>query len=83
MAQITINIPDAQLTRVINGFAGFHLYSATLGDGTANPQSKAAFAKDKLIESIKQAVANYEAKVAVDEARQAAFDSAHTGITLS
>lgn len=52
---ITITFPDAIRDRVIDGVAGANGYLATIGltpEGTPipNPETKAVFAKKKLIE---------------------------------
>ena len=83
MAQITINIPDAIASRVINGFAKRYHYSPTLEDGTPNPETKAQFAKRKVIEFIKQAVREAEIEAARNVAAETAGASVDTDIQLS
>lgn len=65
--QLPISIPDqATYDRLVNDFGAD--WPATIDDGSgnmvANPQSKAAFAKDKLIKYIKNYMVNYERSVA-------------------
>jgi len=83
MAQITINIPDAIATRVINGFAKRYNHSSTLENGDPNPETKAQFAKRKLIEFIKQAVRDAEIQDATNTAATTAGTSVDTDIILS
>jgi hypothetical protein len=76
MASVTITIPDAQLTRVLDGIAGYHGYDS----GAAQPgETKAAFAKRKLIEDATNWVRSYEQGVAVATATA----SVNSGVTLS
>ena len=76
MAQIIINIPDAQLTRTLNGLGEFYNYSPTLtqsdGSSIPNPESRAAFIKRMITSSIKDAVLKGEAQLAYEAAQAAA-----------
>lgn len=83
MATITITIPDNITPRVINGFARRYNYSPTLEDGSPNPETKAQFAKRKVIEFIKQAVREAEVQDASNTAASAAAQDADTNIQLS
>jgi len=83
MASITITIPDAIASRVVNGFAIHYGYAAILQDGTPNPETKTQFAKRKLIELIKQAVKASEIQTAANAAATTAADSVDTDIVLS
>jgi hypothetical protein len=83
MAQITITIPDAIASRVINGFAKRYNYSPTLEDGSANPETKSQFAKRKVIEFIKAAVRETEIQDATNAAATTAAASVDTDIQLS
>jgi hypothetical protein len=83
MTTITITIPAAITDRVINGFAKRYNYPPTLEDGTANPETKAQFAKRKVIEFIKQAVREAEIQDATNAAATQAGTSADTDIQLS
>jgi len=82
MANITITIPDAIASRVLNGFARRYGYAPTI-DGEPNPETKAQFAKRKLIELIKQAVREAEVQEASNAAATTAAQSADTDIQLS
>ena len=62
MAQINLNVPDP--TRVINAFCGIYNRPA---DSPLTPQE---FTKKNIINFIKNVVANYEGKVAEQQARQ-------------
>lgn len=76
MANITITIPDASLTRIINGMATSYGYQTMIADPNdptgetliPNPQTKAQFAKQALIKVIKQAVIQAEGTVAASNA---------------
>lgn len=76
MAQITITVPDAALPRVLAAFATAYGYQATLPDGTANPQTQAQFAKQKLADHVKAVVTTHEANKAAEDARTAAVAGA-------
>jgi hypothetical protein len=60
MANITITIPDANLPRIIDGFAVRYDYTRNLLVG----ETKAQFAKRMLIAMIKQSVIDSEADAA-------------------
>lgn len=83
MAQITINIPDAIQERVLNGFAKHYNYSPTLENGDPNPETKAQFAKRKLIEFIKLAVKDAEVQDARNTAATTASQSVEIDISIS
>ena len=59
MANITVTIPDASLTRVINGICNTFDYIRSI-EGVENPPTKAQFAKSVIIEFIKKTVKNAE-----------------------
>jgi len=52
MAQLTITIPDAKVDAVLNALSERFGYKETIG-GEPNPQSKASFVKEKLINYLK------------------------------
>jgi len=83
MAQITITIPDAIAPRVLNGFAKRYNYPITLEDGSPNPETKAQFAKRKVVEYIKHAVREAEIEQARNDAATTAGASVDTDIQLS
>lgn len=83
MAQITITIPDAVATRVIDGFCKRYNYPPTLEDGTPNPETKAQFAKRKVLEFIKRAVQEAEVEDARNAAAEEASASVENDIVLS
>lgn len=72
MAVISINIPDNQLSRVIDGICLGQGYQATI-NGSPNPETKGQFAKRMLIEKMKQMVMQGEYR--------AVIDSIKTGVT--
>lgn len=63
MATMTINIPDAQLSKVVDGMCINYNYEPLI-NGLPNPETKAVFARRMLIELLKRAVAAGEAKTA-------------------
>lgn len=69
--ELRIVIPDTVAPRVLAAFAAHFGYTATLPDGTANPQTSAQFARDTVKAWIKQTVKEHEEQVAVDDARAA------------
>lgn len=83
MATIMINIPDNISNRVINGFCKRFNYSSTLEDGEPNPETKAQFAKRKLIEFIKQSIREVEIQDASNVAATTAGASVDTDIVLT
>jgi len=82
MAQIALNIPDAILTRVINGFANYYHYQSTI-DGEANPETKAQFSKRMLVEYIKNAVVASEVQDAANAAATIANEAATNDIVIT
>lgn len=82
MAQLTITIPDAQTARVFDAFAAAYGYQATI-DGQPNPQTRAQFARQKVIEFIKNTVKAQEAQAAADSARSAAAANVESQVNLS
>jgi len=69
---LTITVPDATTRdKVIDGFAAYHGYRATLPDGTPNPQTKGLFAKMKVIAYVRESVKAGWAMQAAEEARLA------------
>lgn len=72
MASITINIPDAAVTRVLDAFA-----SAYNWDGTG---TKAAFAKKQVAQYIKEIVTSEERKAVIEAARSTAETTAKRDI---
>lgn len=83
MTTITITIPDNITPRVINGFAKRYNYSPTLENGDPNPETKAQFAKRKIIEYIKQSVKEAEMQDATNAAATTAGTSADKEILLT
>lgn len=82
MASITITIPDAIAPRVLSGFCKRYNYLPTLTDGSPNPETKAQFAKRKIIDFIKLAVRESEIQDASDAASRTAGISADNDIVL-
>ena len=64
MAQIVLTVPDAMLSRVVTALSERGGYRATLSDGTANPQTRAQFAKQQIALFVRESVKLYEAEQA-------------------
>lgn len=77
MASITITIPDAVLTRVLDAIAARHGYDP-LTDGT-----KAQFAKSVVIGWLKKEVVEHEANTAAASAASTQAAAANSQIVLS
>lgn len=77
MAQISLTIPDAQLTRVIDAVAAVHGW--TQGSGLTKPQ----FAKQVLRDILASTVQSYEGEQAGAAARVAAEQKARSEISIS
>ena len=82
MAKLTINIPDQQVQRILNGFAFNQGYMEMLDDGTRNPETKEQFLKRKVMEYIKSAVRNTEVETARNLAATQAANSVENEIGL-
>jgi hypothetical protein len=70
MPDVTFSFPAAHLTRAINAITVRYGYSATLPDGSPNPESPAQFTKRQWRQFLVDAVLEHErntAKAAVPE----------------
>jgi hypothetical protein len=88
MANFGVEIPDNQVSRVIEGLAEAYGYTDQVTDpGTGelvnNPQTKEDFAKQAVINFIRNAVATVEANRASEAARQKAVDSVHNSLDIT
>lgn len=83
MATITLTIPNAVAQRVLDGVSSKYGYSATLADGSANPQTKSEFVKAWLSKVLKDAVRDYEADTAAANAAIAAANSVESNIAIT
>lgn len=87
MATLTITIPNPILDRVTNGYAYQNGYQDQVPDTPTttklNPETKAAFTRRMLLRHIKQAVRQYEIRLAEGTARQTAHDQAESEINLT
>lgn len=70
MASISVTVPDAIVTRVLDAICDTYDYRGPI-DGT-----KAQFAKKQVAEHIRRLVTSYEARQASEAAAQAAADAA-------
>lgn len=77
MATLSITIPNPVVDRVQDALAARHHYNPET-DGT-----KAAFAKQLVIEYLKREVKEYEADTAGSDARQAAITAVEAEILLT
>lgn len=68
MATISIDIPDAAITRVRDAFASEFGWTSESG------VTKSAFAKQQIVEYVKQVTRNHEGNVAANAARKAKED---------
>lgn len=80
---ISLSIPDAQVTRVVNAMCAIGNYQSTLADGSANPQTKAQFAKQMLITYVMNTVKAVEAQAAVDNARTTAISNVDSQVVIT
>ncbi len=80
MAQISITIPNASVSRVVDGVCGFFNYQAILispiGEQTPNPETKNQFAQRMVVVAVKSWVKSFESQQAAEAARAAANTSA-------
>ncbi len=80
MATISITIPNASLTRVVDGVCGFFNYQAfiqpLIGPPEPNPETKNQFAQRMLVVAVKSWIKTFESQQAADAARLAANASA-------
>ncbi len=84
MAQIIINIPNAVVNRVVNGLCGQFGYNEYLEDGvTPNPETPAQFAKQVVVQFVKNGVKAWEASQAAEQARLAALQAAEEEIEVN
>ena len=70
MAEITLNIPDAFLQRVIDALCDQYHYDQNANEDETRPQ----FAKRAMALHLKTALFNYESRLAVEAAQQAVND---------
>lgn len=79
MAQITINIPDQVLGRVVDGLCGRYSYDDRKQEG----ETKGQFAKRTMMEWVKSSVKKYEQQKASVQAEIDAAASVDADIVLS
>lgn len=81
MATLSITIPAAQVARVEDAVCAVYGYDSAVA---LNPSlTTSAFAKQVVIDFLKNVVKGYEAQLAVETARVAAIEDVETGITLT
>jgi len=85
--QLTIEIPDSVKNRVINSVCECNAYQDTVrdaqGNEVSNPQTKAQFAKQVIINYLKQCVRSSEENAASRTAVEAARAKVDSEISLT
>lgn len=80
---ITINTPAGiTIPQVVDALSDYWGYSATLPNGTANPQTKGQFIQQKLAQYVKQSYIAAKAQTDAESARIAAINTAN-GVTVA
>lgn len=82
MAQITLSVPDAQLNRVLNGFAAAQGYTGFLEDGVT-PETRIQFLRRSLVRFVKQGAVASEANEAGSTAARNARDTAEAQLDIT
>ena len=85
-AQITVNIPDALQGRVVEALARLNGYQDEIvqnGVTIPNPVSKAQFARQVVINYIKETVKAYEADQAQNSALKSARDKVESEVSVT
>lgn len=84
MAQFTITVPDDKVQDLLNAFATQYNYQTTVDDlsgGTVpNPESKAQFAKNKILKYIKEVYIAAQVQQ-VEEVRLTTIDTATDAVS--
>jgi hypothetical protein len=74
---LSLEIPDEQVQAIVKDYTDFHGYQEVLvddeGNETPNPQSRVAFAKQCVIDHIKNSVKTRRARVAAQIAQDQAL----------
>ncbi len=83
MATITLTIPNAVASRITDAISAKYGYSATLMNGTPNPQTKADFTKAWLITQLKNAVKEHEQNTAAAVASTNAANDVDNNISIT
>jgi hypothetical protein len=79
MAQITLTIPDNQLSRVLDAFSK----TRPLGVNGTPTQPPAQILRQSLIAFVVKTVIQVEAEAAADNARRTAIESATSALTIT
>jgi hypothetical protein len=82
VATISITVPNAVLTRVVDGVCGSMGYQDTIG-GVANPETRAQFAQRMLREWVKARVRAWETSQAETSAGATAGANVDSQIVLT
>lgn len=76
---ITINTPaNITIPQVIDTLSAYWGYSATLPNGTANPQTKGQFIQQRIAQYVKESYIAARAQSDAETARKSAIDTANT-----
>ena len=81
MAEIKFTFPDAEKNRILDNYAYYYGYKDKVGEGEQNPETKAVFAKRKIIEHVKSVIKDYEIVQAEKNAREDMLSSVEPTIT--
>lgn len=82
MATLSISIPDDQAARVRNSFCAQYGYQETI-NGEPNPETKAQFMKQKIIQFVKESIKAHERQAASETAGQQAAEAVESEVTLT
>lgn len=74
MATITLNIPDAQLSRVVADVCQYYGYQSTI-NGQPNPETQGQFAKRMIIQNVMLVCQQAESATAEQTATQAVIQN--------
>ena len=88
MADITITIPNAQLTRVVNAVSTVNGYEPFLRDSDGaltipNSETRTQFARRMIIEYAMNCVRQLESKTDAEASRQAAINKVNMEVTIT
>lgn len=68
-----VTVPDAQATAILDDFVAYHGYQATIkdaeGNDIPNPQTKAQFAKAKVVSFVRESIKSFRANASANSAR--------------
>ena len=68
MAKLTLEIPDSEYKRFLDGIGECQNYQETLEDGTVNPETKESFCNGQIVQMITDMVLKGEKKKGEEDA---------------